>query len=184
MKAAGTKRLKPKCDEPLSSFAFKYNLRRYNMDMSGGTQPEPVPAPQGGADGGPEGGTEGGAEGGLEGGAEGGPEGGAEGGPAPAGQTGEPDRSDLDPRDQAGGPSGRPGPGPGPALGLGPGLRPGLGLRRDSVEIGGYGVPIQSKSTVGTAPTGTAPAGGAGAGGAGALCCAACGREVRCTLTL
>jgi hypothetical protein len=28
VKAPGTKRLKPKCDEPLSSFAFKFNLRR------------------------------------------------------------------------------------------------------------------------------------------------------------
>ena len=29
LKAPGTKRLKLKCDEPLLSFAFKYNLRRY-----------------------------------------------------------------------------------------------------------------------------------------------------------
>jgi len=30
LKAPGTKRLKPKYDEPLSKFAFKFNLRRYN----------------------------------------------------------------------------------------------------------------------------------------------------------
>ena len=29
-KAPGTKRLRPKYDEPLSNFAFKCNLRRYN----------------------------------------------------------------------------------------------------------------------------------------------------------
>jgi hypothetical protein len=29
LKAPGTKRLKLKCDEPLSNFAFKFNLRRY-----------------------------------------------------------------------------------------------------------------------------------------------------------
>jgi hypothetical protein len=32
LKAPGTKRLTLKCDEPLSSFAFKYNLRRYTTD--------------------------------------------------------------------------------------------------------------------------------------------------------
>jgi len=31
LKAPGTKRLKPKCHEPLSNFAFKINLRRYTM---------------------------------------------------------------------------------------------------------------------------------------------------------
>jgi len=31
LKAPGTKRLKPKFDEPLSSIAFKFNLRRYNQ---------------------------------------------------------------------------------------------------------------------------------------------------------
>ena len=30
LKAPGTKRLKLKCDESLSNFAFKFNLRRYN----------------------------------------------------------------------------------------------------------------------------------------------------------
>jgi hypothetical protein len=29
LKPSGTKRLKPNYDEPLSSFAFKFNLRRY-----------------------------------------------------------------------------------------------------------------------------------------------------------
>jgi hypothetical protein len=31
LKAPGTKRLQLKCDEPLSSSAFKFNLRRYNV---------------------------------------------------------------------------------------------------------------------------------------------------------
>ena len=31
LKAPGTKRLKLKCDEPLSNFAFNFNLRRYNL---------------------------------------------------------------------------------------------------------------------------------------------------------
>ena len=31
LKAPGTKRLKLQYDEPLSSFAFKFNLRRYNQ---------------------------------------------------------------------------------------------------------------------------------------------------------
>jgi len=31
LKATGTKRLKLKCDEPLSSFALHFNLRRYNQ---------------------------------------------------------------------------------------------------------------------------------------------------------
>jgi hypothetical protein len=31
LKVPGTKRLTQKCDEPLSSFAFKSNLRRYSM---------------------------------------------------------------------------------------------------------------------------------------------------------
>ena len=29
LKLPGTKRLKPKCDEPLSKFTFKFKLRRY-----------------------------------------------------------------------------------------------------------------------------------------------------------
>ena len=29
LKAPGSERLKLKCDEPLSNFAFKFNLRRY-----------------------------------------------------------------------------------------------------------------------------------------------------------
>jgi len=32
LKALGTKRLKLKCDEPLSNFAFKFNLRRYTLE--------------------------------------------------------------------------------------------------------------------------------------------------------
>ena len=31
LKAPGTKRLKLKCDDMVSSFAFKFNLRRYTM---------------------------------------------------------------------------------------------------------------------------------------------------------
>jgi hypothetical protein len=31
MKAPETKRLKLKCEEPLSNFAFKFNLRRYTL---------------------------------------------------------------------------------------------------------------------------------------------------------
>jgi hypothetical protein len=34
LKPAGTKRLKLKCDEPLSNFAFNFNLRRYSKDGS------------------------------------------------------------------------------------------------------------------------------------------------------
>jgi hypothetical protein len=30
LKAPGTKRLKLKCDEPLSNFVFNFNLRRYS----------------------------------------------------------------------------------------------------------------------------------------------------------
>jgi len=33
LKAPGTKRLKRKCDEPPSNFAFKFNLRRYNKGI-------------------------------------------------------------------------------------------------------------------------------------------------------
>jgi len=33
LKAPATKRLKLKCDKPLSSFASKFNLRRYNVWM-------------------------------------------------------------------------------------------------------------------------------------------------------
>jgi hypothetical protein len=32
LKVRGTIRLKLKCDEPLSNFAFKYNLRHYNAE--------------------------------------------------------------------------------------------------------------------------------------------------------
>jgi len=32
LKAPGTQRLKVECDETLSSFAFNFNLRRYNME--------------------------------------------------------------------------------------------------------------------------------------------------------
>ena len=31
LKPPGTKRLKLFCDDPLSTFAFEYNLRRYNL---------------------------------------------------------------------------------------------------------------------------------------------------------
>ena len=31
-KLPGTKRLRLKCDGPLSNFAFKFKLRRYNLD--------------------------------------------------------------------------------------------------------------------------------------------------------
>jgi len=31
VKAPGTERLKPNYDEPLSNFAFNFNLRRYSM---------------------------------------------------------------------------------------------------------------------------------------------------------
>jgi hypothetical protein len=34
LKPPGTKRLTQKHDEPLSSFAFNFNLRRYNLDLS------------------------------------------------------------------------------------------------------------------------------------------------------
>ena len=33
LKLPGTKHLKLKCDEPLSNFAFKFNLRRYIKDI-------------------------------------------------------------------------------------------------------------------------------------------------------
>jgi hypothetical protein len=35
-KPPGTKRLKPKFDGPLSNFAFKFNLRRFNLELYGG----------------------------------------------------------------------------------------------------------------------------------------------------
>ena len=35
LKPPGTKRLKLKCDEPLSNVAFKFNLRRYNVVLNG-----------------------------------------------------------------------------------------------------------------------------------------------------
>ena len=34
LKAPGTKRLKLKYDEPVSNFAFKFNLRRYNQKQA------------------------------------------------------------------------------------------------------------------------------------------------------
>ena len=39
LKPPETKRLKPKCDGPLSNFAFEFNLRRYNegLTMTSGT---------------------------------------------------------------------------------------------------------------------------------------------------
>jgi hypothetical protein len=33
LNAPGTKRLKPKYDEPLSHFAFNFKLRRYNLEL-------------------------------------------------------------------------------------------------------------------------------------------------------
>jgi lipoate-protein ligase A len=36
LKAPGTKRLKLKYDDPLSNFAFKFNLRRYTMEWVSG----------------------------------------------------------------------------------------------------------------------------------------------------
>jgi hypothetical protein len=33
LKAPGIKRLNLKCDEPLSNYAFRFNLRRYNPDV-------------------------------------------------------------------------------------------------------------------------------------------------------
>jgi len=33
VKAPGTKRLKLKCDEPLSNFGFKFKLRRYTEEF-------------------------------------------------------------------------------------------------------------------------------------------------------
>ena len=35
-KAPGSTHLKLKCDEPLSTFAFKFNLRRYNKEKQFG----------------------------------------------------------------------------------------------------------------------------------------------------
>jgi len=32
LKAPGTKRLNPKCDGPVSNFAFKFNLHRYTSE--------------------------------------------------------------------------------------------------------------------------------------------------------
>jgi len=34
VKAPGSKRLKLKCDEPLSNFAFKFNMRPYNLESA------------------------------------------------------------------------------------------------------------------------------------------------------
>jgi len=34
LKAPGSKRLKLECDEPLSHFAFNFNLRRYNVEFT------------------------------------------------------------------------------------------------------------------------------------------------------
>ena len=33
LKAPGTERLRLECDEPLSNFAFKFNLRRYRLEQ-------------------------------------------------------------------------------------------------------------------------------------------------------
>ena len=40
LKAPGTKRLELKYDELLSSFAFKFNLRRYFLDLCGIPDPD------------------------------------------------------------------------------------------------------------------------------------------------
>jgi hypothetical protein len=37
LKLPGTKRLKPICVDPLSNFAFKFNLRRYTSGRTGGS---------------------------------------------------------------------------------------------------------------------------------------------------
>ena len=47
LKAPGTKRLKLKYDELLSTFAFKFNLRRYNMDAGLSSTPVPTPSADG-----------------------------------------------------------------------------------------------------------------------------------------
>ena len=47
LKLPGTRRLKLKCDEPLSSFAFNLNLHRYSWDRRGARPtrwPSPVPS--------------------------------------------------------------------------------------------------------------------------------------------
>jgi hypothetical protein len=43
LKAPGCKRLKLKCDELLSNFAFKFNLRRYIKTLDGVTPALRVP---------------------------------------------------------------------------------------------------------------------------------------------
>jgi len=42
LKAPGTKRLKLKHDEPLSNFAFKFNLRRYTKETTWGPLEEVI----------------------------------------------------------------------------------------------------------------------------------------------
>jgi len=44
LKPRGTKRLKVKADEPLSSFGFKFNLRRYTQDAVDGGGGDAMPA--------------------------------------------------------------------------------------------------------------------------------------------
>ena len=43
VKAPGTKRLKLICDDPLSNFAFKYNLRRYITARGAGAEVLVIP---------------------------------------------------------------------------------------------------------------------------------------------
>jgi hypothetical protein len=38
LEAPGTKRLKPKCDQPPSTFAFNFNLRRYIVKAFGANE--------------------------------------------------------------------------------------------------------------------------------------------------
>ena len=45
-KPPGTKRLKLKCDELLSSFAFNFNLRRYNTGAPVPSTVMPAPEPR------------------------------------------------------------------------------------------------------------------------------------------
>ena len=40
LKLPGTKRLKLKCDAPLSKFAFNFNLRHYNKEYNKENMPE------------------------------------------------------------------------------------------------------------------------------------------------
>jgi len=41
LKAPGSKHLKLNYDEPLSNFAFNFNLRRYKLEPAGGVAPLP-----------------------------------------------------------------------------------------------------------------------------------------------